>query len=82
MAAHLGSLRGLLSDEEEGGAAVFESTAADIGGFPGRCAAALPEVSLIFSGPEARKTEAEVETQGSSRPDGSSGCFRVTVPGC
>ncbi|XP_023685137.1 kinesin-like protein KIF20A isoform X2 [Paramormyrops kingsleyae] len=69
MAAHLASLRGLLSDEEEGGAAVFESTAADIGGFPGRCGAALPEVSLIFSGPETRKTEAEQVKLGAGRQE-------------
>ncbi|XP_048885153.1 kinesin-like protein KIF20A isoform X2 [Brienomyrus brachyistius] len=60
MAAHLASPRGLLSDEEDG-AAVFESTAADFGGFPGRCGTALPEVSVIFPGPETRKTGAEVK---------------------
>ncbi|KAL4631372.1 kinesin-like protein KIF20A [Arapaima gigas] len=80
MAVHLASPRGLLSDEEEGGAAVFESTAADIAG-PRARGAALPEVSLIFPGPEPRKMVPEVKVgtgrQGSVEEEESTEKVRV-----
>uniref|UniRef100_A0A8C9RQ40 Kinesin-like protein n=1 Tax=Scleropages formosus TaxID=113540 RepID=A0A8C9RQ40_SCLFO len=85
MAVHLASPRGLLSDEEEGGAAVFESTAADICALAGprTCDAALPEVSLIFPGAEPRKMGPEVSgkvgagRRGSEEEDGTPEKVRV-----
>ncbi|XP_045546048.1 kinesin-like protein KIF20A isoform X1 [Salmo salar] len=56
MALSMASPCGVLSDEEEGGMAVFESTAADIGGLVGQRLneVTLPEISIISPGLEPR----------------------------
>ncbi|KAG7484892.1 hypothetical protein MATL_G00055110 [Megalops atlanticus] len=86
MALHLASPGGVLSDEEEGGAAVFESTAADVAGLMGSrgCGAALPEISLISPGlepPTPQKQKAQLKTgmerQGSAEEEGGSERVKV-----
>lgn len=64
MALRLASPCGLLSDEDEGGAAVFESTAADVGGLMGARfrAAAMPEISLISPSLEPQTPQRGVRT--------------------
>ena len=62
MALSMASPCGVLSDEEEGGMAVFESTAADIGGLVGQRLneVTLPEISIISPGLEPRPSIREV----------------------
>ncbi|XP_061105163.1 kinesin-like protein KIF20A isoform X1 [Conger conger] len=84
MALRLASPGGLLSDEEEGGAAVFESTAADVGGLMGTRfrGATMPEISLISPSlepqtPQREQTKSGTERRGSAEED--SGSERVKV---
>ncbi|XP_036381534.1 kinesin-like protein KIF20A [Megalops cyprinoides] len=86
MALHMASPGGVLSDEEDGGAAVFESTAADVAGLMGsrHCGAALPEISLISPGlepPTPQKQKGQVKTgverRGSAEEEGGSERVKV-----
>ncbi|KAJ8348315.1 hypothetical protein SKAU_G00269040 [Synaphobranchus kaupii] len=86
MALHLVSPCCLLSDEEEVGAAVFESTAADVGGLLGtHCrGATIPEISLICPGlepqtpqRETRQMKSGTDSRGSAEEEGSSEKVKV-----
>ncbi|XP_035290391.1 kinesin-like protein KIF20A isoform X1 [Anguilla anguilla] len=83
MAVCLASPCGLLSDEEEGGAAVFESTAADVGGLMGTrfLGATMPEVSLISQSLEPqtpqRETKSGADRRGSTEEDAGSEKVKV-----
>ncbi|KAJ8362220.1 hypothetical protein AAFF_G00388620 [Aldrovandia affinis] len=88
MALSLASPCGVLSDDEEGGAAVFESTAADLGALRGalwRCGAPLPEVSLISPElgpptPQREKSRVKAGVEGHGREEEAEGCSdRVKV---
>ncbi|KAJ8405443.1 hypothetical protein AAFF_G00319160 [Aldrovandia affinis] len=82
MALYFASSRGLLTDEKEGVAALFESTAADFGGLSEP--ATLPEISIISppAVPQAMSTEmdqvkAVMDRQGSEEEEGSTERVRV-----
>ncbi|XP_064181619.1 kinesin-like protein KIF20A isoform X2 [Anguilla rostrata] len=86
MALRVAPPRDPLSDEEEGGAAVFESTAANPGGVAGsrRCATTLHEVSNICAPAVAQTNGREMEQRkvgpderGSGEEDGSTERVRV-----
>ncbi|KAG5853352.1 hypothetical protein ANANG_G00072370 [Anguilla anguilla] len=86
MALRVAPPRDPLSDEEEGGAAVFESTAANPGGVAGsrRCATTLHEISNICAPAVAQTNGREMEQRkvgpderGSGEEDGSTERVRV-----
>ncbi|KAJ8266143.1 hypothetical protein GJAV_G00126400 [Gymnothorax javanicus] len=83
MAVRLASPCGLLSDEEECGAAVFESTAADVGGLMGTRfpRPTMPEISLISPALEPRTpqtaTKPGLDRRGGVEEDSSSEKVKV-----